>query len=330
MSKQANPRLVGAFVVVGVLLAVVVVTLIGSFRAFKARQTFVIFFESSVNNLNVGAKVKWKGVPVGQVSDIRIRWNQDILSTEVPVFVQIDLTRLGMELDDQKVLRQEIANGMRAQMQWESLISGMLFIELNYVPNAPEPIFYEKEPTYPEIPAVASPFDAIGDMAFEIADNLRQIDFKRISDNLNTSLERVNRTLDELDAPGLSRSLKSAANSVTSLAGSPEIIQMLKDASAAMKNIQSLSARLESMAAPMPGQIDELSRQIGQTLASIQTTSDSLQKSFSDNSETMNSLNDALRELTAAARAAKELTGFLERNPGALLGGRHTPSTDSK
>ncbi|MFA5258347.1 MAG: MlaD family protein, partial [Opitutales bacterium] len=237
-----------------------------------------MFFESSVNNLNVGAKVKWKGVPVGQVSDIRIRWNQDVLSTEVPVFVQIDLTRLGMELDDPKVLRQEIANGMRAQMQWESLISGMLFIELNYVPNAGPPKTYEKEPLYPEIPAVSSPFDAIGDMAFEIADNLRQIDFKRISDNLNSSLERVNRTLDELDTPGLSRSLKSAANSVTSLAGSPEAMRMIEDASATMKSLQSVAARLDGMAEPMPGQLKELSDQVTATLASIQATSDRLRE----------------------------------------------------
>jgi ABC-type transporter Mla subunit MlaD len=107
-------------------------------------------------------------------------------------------------------------------------------------------------------------------------------------------------------------------------------MRMIEDASATMKSLQSVAARLDGMAEPMPGQLKELGDQISATLASIQATSDRLRDAASDNSETMSSLNDALRELTAAARAAKELTGFLERNPGAILGGRRTPSTDSK
>jgi len=330
VSKQANPRLVGAFVVIGILLAVVTVTMIGSFRAFKARQTFVMYFSSSVNNLNVGAKVKWKGVPVGQVSDIRIRWNQDALSTEVPVFVEIDLGRLGMDLEDKKVLKQEIANGLRAQMQWDSLISGMLYIELNYVANPAPPDFYETEKIYPELPTIAAPFDAIGDIAFEIADNLRQIDFKSISDNLNASLEQLNHTLQDLDASGLSRSMKSAANSVTSLAGSPQVTEMIENASATLKSIQALSEKLGDVAGPLPEQIGALSDQLRSMLASIEQTSSMLSDTVSDNSRTMTSLNDAMRELAAAARSARELTSFLERNPNALIGGRSNPETDSK
>lgn len=311
----------------GVFLALVAMALIGSFRSFTARQTFVIYFPSSVNNLNVGAKVKWKGVPVGQVSDIRIRWNQDELSTEIPVFVDIELDRLGMELDEPKVLQREIANGMRAQMQWDSLISGMLYIELDYKPNPPPPEFFQEEQIYPEIPTIASPFDAIGDLAFEVADNVRQIDFKRISDNLNATLERTNALLKDVDAAGISQSVKSAANSVTSLASSPELTRMLEDASQTMRNLQALTAKLEQSAGPLPAQIEELSANINATLLSIQVAANALKEGVSDNSRTMMSLDAALRELTAAARAARDLTSFLERNPNAIIGGRQKPNS---
>ncbi len=327
MSKQANPRLVGAFVVVGVLLAFVIVALIGSLRALRARQTFVIYFPSSVSNLNVGAKVKWKGVPVGQVSDIRIRWNQDALSNEIPVFVSIELDRLGMDLDNPKVLQKEIANGMRARMDVESLISGMMYIELNYVQNAPPPQYFQKEHLYPELPASPSPFDAIGDVAFEIADNFRQFDFRRVSDNLNASLERANRLMDDIDAAGISRSVKSAANTVTSLAASPQVTTLLEDAAKTMRNLQELTAKLEKTADPLPGQVDALSAELARTMASVREAADSLKAGMSDNSRTMMSLDAALRELAAAARAARELTGFLERNPSALIGGRQNPET---
>jgi paraquat-inducible protein B len=325
MSKPASPRLIGAFVVVGVLLALVIVGFVGSFRAFNARQTFVVYFDSSVNNLNVGAKVKWKGVPVGQVSDIRIRWNQSELSTAVPVFVEIDLDRLGMELDDPEVLRQEVANGLRARMDLDSIISGMLYIELNYIPNAGAPVFIEKDPLTPEIPVVASPLDAIGDLVFKIAENVSNIDFKRISDNLNTSLENLNRVIADLDAAGMSRSIKSAANSVTSLAGSPKVLELLENANKTVAEFRTLAEDMSAVGKPLPGQISELSAQARKTMESIQLAADQLRTTSAENSEVVTSLNGALRELTAAARAANDLAGFLERNPNALISGRAVP-----
>ena len=330
MSKQASPRLIGAFVVMGVLLACVVVAFIGSFRSFSARQTFVIYFNSSVNNLNVGAKVKWKGVPVGQVSDIRIRWNQSELSTAVPVFVEIDLDRLGMELDDPQVLKREIANGLRARMDMESIISGLLYIELNYVPNAGAASLVEKDLVTPEIPAVASPLDAIGDLAFKIAENISNVDFKRISDNLNASLENLNRVLADLDAAGISRSVKSAANSVTSLAGSPKIIELLDNATKTMADFRTLANDMDAVGKPLPGQIDALSQQAQKTMASIQAAADQLRSSSADTSEVVTSLNDALREMRDAARTANDLAGFLERNPNALISGRERPKEGGK
>jgi paraquat-inducible protein B len=325
MSKKASPRLIGAFVVIGIVLAFFVVAFVGSFKAFKARQTFVIYFNSSVNNLNVGAKVKWKGVPVGQVSDIRIRWNQSEMSTAVPVFVQIDLDRLGLELDDPEVLRHEIANGLRARMNMESIISGMLYIELNYVPNAGPPVMVEKDHVTPEIPTVASPLDAIGDLAFKIAENISEVDFKRISNNLNTSLENLNRVLVDFDAAGMSRSVKSAANSVTSLAGSPKVVELLDNANATISDFRKIAQDLDTVGKPLPGQVAALAEQARKTMESVQATADQLRATSADNSELVTSLNDALRQLNAAARSANDLAGFLERNPNALISGRESP-----
>ncbi len=322
MKKQASPRLIGAFVVLAFLVLAVLVGLVGSFKAFKSRQTFVVYFKGSVNNLNVGAKVKWKGVPVGQVSDIRIRWNQDVLSTDIPVFVQLDLDRLGMRLDEENVMKREVESGLRARTQMESLISGMLYIDLDYLPDTAPPRYLERERIYPEIPAAPSPFDEIGDLAFKIADNIANVDFKRISDNLNASLEKVNKALDDLDAAGMSRSVKSAANSVTSLAGSPKVTALLDDAARTMTALRTLAETLNRVGGPLPEQIAALSAQAGATMKAIQSAADTLRDSAATDSDTLRSLNDALEELSSAARSVRDLADFLERNPGAILGGR--------
>jgi len=322
VKKQASPRLIGAFVVLALLVLAVLVGLVGSFKAFKSRQTFVVYFKGSVNNLNVGAKVKWKGVPVGQVSDIRIRWNQDVLSTDIPVFVQLDLDRLGMRLDEENVMKREVESGLRARTQMESLISGMLYIDLDYLPDAAPPRYLERERIYPEIPAAPSPFDEIGDLAFKIADNIANVDFKRISENLNTSLEKVNRVLDDVDAAGMSRSVKSAANSVTSLAGSPKVAALLDDAARTMTALRTLAETLNQAGGPLPEQIASLSAQAGATMKAIQSAADTLRESAAADSDTLRSLNDALEGLSSAARSVRDLADFLERNPGAILGGR--------
>jgi paraquat-inducible protein B len=186
MSKQASPRLIGAFVLGGILLAVALLALVSSMRLFDDRQVFVMYFESSVNNLNIGAPVKWKGVPVGAVTDIRIRWNQDELSAEVPVFVEIDLDRLAVNLDDEGTLKREILNGMRAQLSVESYLSGLLFIELNYVPNPGPPRFVQREPIYGEIPTVPSPWSEVGEMATSVVEKFQSVDIERIATELTT------------------------------------------------------------------------------------------------------------------------------------------------
>ena len=55
MSRKANPTLIGAFVLGGVLLAVIAVVVFGSGRMFRPTETFMSFFDGSVAGLNVGA-----------------------------------------------------------------------------------------------------------------------------------------------------------------------------------------------------------------------------------------------------------------------------------
>jgi len=253
MSKQASPRLIGAFVLGGILLAVALLALVSSMRLFDDRQVFVMYFESSVNNLNIGAPVKWKGVPVGAVTDIRIRWNQDELSAEVPVFVEIDLDRLAVNLDDEGTLKREILNGMRAQLSVESYLSGLLFIELNYVPNPGPPRFVQREPIYGEIPTVPSPWSEVGEMATSVVEKFQSVDIERIATELTTVLERTNHLLADIDAAGVSRSFRSAANSFSALVGSPETLALLENTAAAAAELRTLAANLNrSRATPPP------------------------------------------------------------------------------
>lgn len=326
MSKQADPKFIGAFVLGAIVLLLLLLGMIGSIGAIKDRQLFVMYFQSSVNNLNAGAPVKWKGVPVGQVTDIRIRWNQDALSADIPVFVEIDLSRLSMELDDPGVLRSEILNGLRAQLQLESLISGLLFIELDYLPNAARPRFVQKDPVYAEIPTVPSALSEIGEMATSIAAKLQSIDLDRIADQLVSVLENTNAILTSLDAAGLSASVRDAAIAVNKLTASPELLRAISNFANATEEIRALSARFNNDFDPLMMDVRTLAAEASQTLDQVGAAAQSLQAIISPDSELLYSVEVALTELSAAARAARDLSEFLERNPRALITGR--PKTE--
>ena len=73
MGKKANPAVIGAFVVGAVVLAVAGLLVFGSGKMFKHTVKFVCFFPGAVDGLNVGAPVRFKGVEVGSVIDVRLR-----------------------------------------------------------------------------------------------------------------------------------------------------------------------------------------------------------------------------------------------------------------
>ena len=94
MNKKISPTLIGAFVVGAVALIVIAILVFGSGRLFRQSRDFVLYFDNSVNGLRVGAPVKFKGVEVGSVKDIRLQLEQGKLINKIPVIIEIDLGKL--------------------------------------------------------------------------------------------------------------------------------------------------------------------------------------------------------------------------------------------
>ena len=94
MSTKVSPTLIGAFVIGAVALIVIAILLLGSGRLFRQTRDFVLYFDNSVNGLRVGAPVKFKGVEVGSVKDIRLQLEKGAEVNKIPVIIEIDLEKL--------------------------------------------------------------------------------------------------------------------------------------------------------------------------------------------------------------------------------------------
>src|SRR3989442_1469151 len=94
MGRKANPAIIGAFVIGAVALTVVAVTVWGSGKLFRRQYPCVCYFPGSVNGLSAGAPVKFRGVQIGEVTDVRLLYAQARGAPRVPVFLTIDNERM--------------------------------------------------------------------------------------------------------------------------------------------------------------------------------------------------------------------------------------------
>ena len=140
MSKPANKTMIGTFVVVAVVLAVAAVVLFGSGKFFQQTERWIVFFEGSVKGLNVGSPVVFRGVQIGQVTDIIVGFDTAKIEVIIPVIFEIDPEKfkdigLRVERSDEEMVRALIERGLRAQLQMQSMVTGQLVINIDFLPN---------------------------------------------------------------------------------------------------------------------------------------------------------------------------------------------------
>jgi paraquat-inducible protein B len=326
MSIRANPRAIGLFLIGGIVLAVGGTATLASTAWFDQRSTFVSFFQESVNGLENGAPVKFQGVPVGSVTGILIQIDQSDKTFQVPVRYEIDLTRLTTQLGtfvnlmDPAVLERQITDGLRAQLQMESIVTGQLYIELSYNSTAAAPELESVATTWPEIPTTPSLMAALGTGAGSLVADMLQVLFQ------------VNTMLAEVDMPGINAAVVSSAQAVERLMNSPEILAaveqvpvMAVQVNRTMEGLELLSTRAVAAIDPFQLQVDAASAELVTTLQTLRRTLEDTHGLLSTDSGVGYSLQQALASLAEAANALRLLATSLEQNPDMLVRGKKPP-----
>ncbi len=309
-----------------IVLAILAVATLASNAWFQRRTTFISYFPESVNGLENGAPVKFQGVPVGSVTAIMIEINQQNKTFQVPVKFDIDLhqltTNLGtfVNLADTVVLRQQIETGLRAQLQMESLVTGLLYVELAYRSDSVPPRLANASDVHPEIPTTPSLMAAIGGGAGSVLSDVIKI------------LNRVNDMLADVNMVEINRAVVQSAQAVEELVSSPEIKTALAQVpgmtdqlNRTMAEVQRLATRAEAAIDPMQTQITGASTEAIATLQALRKTLDDTHGLLSADAGPGYALQGALTSLREAADALRTLITSLEENPDMLLRGKKPP-----
>ena len=320
---RANPTAIGSFLIGAVIIIIAGTAILAGNTWFTNRTTFVSFFQETVNGLEEGAPVKFQGAPVGTVSKIRIQIDQRDKTFQVQVEYEIDIkslrTQLGtyVDLSQQPVLDQQIKDGLRAQLQMESIVSGMLYIELAYRKDAKPPELEPRATKWPEIPTTPSLMAALGTGAGSVVAEVVRVLFK------------VNEMLAAIDIPEINAAVVASAQSVQRLVDAPELRAALKEVPNMTAQLTRTMARVDTLAAtanaaidPMATDLKGATKEMHATLQSLRKTIDDTQGLLSTDSGLGFGLEAALVNLKDATNALRQLMNSLEQNPDMLLRGK--------
>jgi paraquat-inducible protein B len=326
MSIRANPTAIGSFLIGAAALLVAGTATLASNAWFDERSTFISFFEESVNGLDRGAPVKFQGVPVGNVTRIRIQIDERDKTFQVPVQYEIDLTRLTtqlgtfVDLEDETVRRRQITAGLRAQLQMESMVTGQLYIELSYRPDAGPPELEDRRTAWPEIPTTPSLLAALGTGAGSLVADILRV------------LVQVNEMLADIDMPQINAAVMASAEAVERLVDSPAIQQALNEIpgmtaqiNQTMLEVGLLAQRAGAAIDPIQLQVEGAATEMTATLEALRLTVEETHGLLSTDSGLGYGLQETLASLRDAANALSLLVSSLEQNPDMLVRGRKPP-----
>ncbi|MEM9253982.1 MAG: MlaD family protein [Pseudomonadota bacterium] len=316
MSEKPQAVAIGAFVVGAVLIALVTLLyLLGS--GFGDKQKVVMVFDSSVTGLNVGAPLALRGVKIGEVTKIELVLDSDNVELIMLVEAEFDpsIIRLrGMANDN--LTEELLARGLRAQLNTQSLLTGLLYVQLDFHPNSELKLANIDSPyfQFPTVPTeleritkklqdidIGELVDDVSSMTNSVDNFVSSQDFQNLPARLNDSLQSLSELSEQLQdqlastGPRLDIALDEATQTVASTnAELPELLDLVEE------NLRSLDAAITSIESGMTG-VDEL---------------------VSPDSETVYQLNQALKEAIRAGRSLQSLADTLEQQPEALIRGR--------
>jgi len=309
MARRASPTLIGAFVMGAVVLALGAVFVLGGRQWFKRPVTCVMAFDGSVAGLTVGAPVLFRGVSLGAVSDIELRHG----GTQIIVVGEIEPSRIqGLRpnlapAEVGRVLHEAVQKGLRAQLQLQSLITGQLYVGLDYSPETPARLTGTDQALC-EIPTIPTTLAQVQDQMKKIVAELEQLPLKQ-------TLQAAAR----------------AGDAIEKIVASPEIPRVLRAADRTMQETQALARRLNAELGPAVGSlrvtlvqaqrtmdeiggdvrrlVQDMDARVGPLAGSLGASADSAQALMREGQRTLRRLDDEIGPTLAALRGAADAAG---------------------
>ncbi len=330
MSKQASMKMIGLFVVGAVVLFTAAVVIFSSGKFFQERKFFALYFDESIRGLNTGSPVYFKGVKVGAVADIRLFYHpeKELLSSAVIIELDQDRvvnlrTREKVETEAKAVQYLVETQGLKAQLDIQSLVTGQLIITLDFYPERPA-VFHKYLTEFAEIPTIPTQYE-------ELTRALRDLPIKEMAKKLDKIIEGIEGIVNSPETREGVKSLAQAGKEAQQMIKKMNeqigpVLADLKATSGAARGAFQQAEKTLAMSEGVSGELAaEAKATLAQTKATLKKVDDNLaaMKRFTQgNTEVAYQLEETLREFSGIARSLRTLTDYLEMHPEAVFTGK--------
>jgi paraquat-inducible protein B len=331
VSKPVNPMAIGGFLIAGLTLLITALLVFGGGQFFKPKLHWVVYFDSSLNGLNVGAPVKVQGVQVGTVKEIVLQMDLKQNRLMKPVVLEIEpgslvnsqgeaLQPALTDQENHERLQRFVDAGLRARLELQSLLTGLLYVDLDFHPNYETHLTGLNYKDYPEVPAIPTAVDEVkgalekvvtkikdmplDSMVRDLSATLAQIRLIVVSDETRQSREALARTL--LEAEQLLADLNRQLPPLIT-----ETRQTVKEAGGIVKDLRAEAKPVLAAA-----------RQSLLKATAMLEGAKGAMANIADTTAGDSALQESLVELRDAARSIRLLSDYLEQHPDSLIYGK--------
>lgn len=336
MSEDLRYLRLGAFVLVSGSLIAVALGALAWRTWFQPTFTFETYFDQSIAGLELGAQANFRGVPLGQVTEILT--SAAAYERGVPIDRRHDYivvrVKASVSAEEAEQMKEDIhtliKRGLRAQTQLAG-VTGQQYLELDFMePEKYPPLPFEWKPKYTYLPSAPSVAGEIIAKAQSFLASLDEADIRKLARDLNTLIVHVDAKMREVPVARLSADLESvlsearsvlarvdqalgaapldqtlakvhsSANRLDALLGDPSLAQTLQNAGAISASLREL---MES------GQLDQLVSRLDEAATRLDVV-------LGDNQY---DIRVTVQDLRATADNLRELSDTIKRDPAAVL-----------
>ncbi len=347
MSKKANSTRIGAFVVLSFLLLVTGIVIFGGGRLFSNKDTAIVYLEGSLQGLNVGAPVAYRGVTIGEIKEIQIDVDAATYQITVPVLISLIPDKVikvaGKNNKEQThdintFLKTMCDRGLRATLKTQSLLTGKLYIDLAIHENT-EAIYHDKNGKYLEIPAVPSEMQ-------QMTQAMQSLNFPELAtkfSNTMAALEKMSTSLEQ--ALNSESSQKNLAIFFASLdrfhsilsTFDENLLPLMNKLDTSLDKVSQLSSSTNQMIGHIDGQVEPFFmtmnttvRDMGVAMRTTEALMTDLKQTTATDSPLYYQLTESISELGKAAKSMRAFTEHLDRNPQGLIFGTEQQGEPAK
>lgn len=327
MSKQANPAFIGAFVLGGIALAIGAILVFSSGGLYQERPLFIMYFDGSVNGLNIGSPVNVRGVQVGTVKSISLVNDASKGQVRIPVVAEFHpeaVTNIGQQGKNREENMKKMVEefGLRAQLRLQNFLTGQLLVQLDYYPGTEYK--YYGDGKLIEVPIIPSTLE-------QLEKTLDDFNFSIVVNNISSAITAITELA---SAPELKQAIKNLDNTLAATNNLvTDINQMVnpfrKNANVAFDRLDktliatnTLINDVNTKLDPLGNNLNAILGELHGTLTKVDKAAINIQHFSNEDSATIYKLNTALDELAYAAKSIRALADSLERHPEALIQGK--------